>query len=97
MFEHVLRVHDYYDGIRAGIALFRGIPHSFRDLGWLSGDPDEDRFELRPVGQDEAPPMIVHAKFRRSSTAPDPECPPMGPMDVEWTPVDSSSLPANVR
>ena len=37
MFEHVLRGDDYYDGIRAGIALFRGVPYSFRDLGcgWI--------------------------------------------------------------
>jgi hypothetical protein len=92
-----LRVDDYYGGIRSGIALFRGIPHAFRDLGWLGGDPDEDHYELRPVGEDAAPPIIARAEFRRSSTAPDPQCPPMVPQEVEWTPVDSSLMPANER
>ncbi len=83
MFEHVLRVDDYYDGIREGIALFRGTPHYFRTLA-AQGDPDEDRFELRPVDEDTHRPILARAEFRRSASAPDPQCPPMVPQEVRW-------------
>ena len=97
MFEHVLQVDDYYDGIRTGVALYRGLPHSFRTVGWVmgEGDPNEDRFELRPMGRDAADPILARAEFRRSFTAPDPRCPPIVPHEVQWTPIETSSLPAN--
>jgi len=99
MFEHVLRVDDFYDGIREGIALFRGVPHHFRTVGLGPGgcDPDEDRFELRPVGDDDVDAIVVRAQFRRSATAPDPQCPPIVPQEVQWMPIDTSHLPANER
>src|SRR4051794_31892748 len=36
-FEHVLRVDDWHDGVRKGIALFRGAPHAFRSLAFEPG------------------------------------------------------------
>jgi hypothetical protein len=87
MFEHVLEVTDYYEEIREGIALFRGTPHHFRSTGWLLGDPDEGQYELRPVGREDAPPIIARADFRRSASAPDP-CPPPVPLEVQWTLVE---------
>jgi hypothetical protein len=88
MFEHVLQVTDYYDGIREGIALFRGTPHHFRSTGWLAGDPDEGHFELRPLEQPAASLILARGEFRRSSSAPDPQCPPIVPQEVQWTPVE---------
>lgn len=88
MFEHVLRVIDYYDGIREGVALFRGTPYHFRATGWLAGDPDEDQFELRPLNQESETPILARGEFRRSASAPDPECPPMVPQEVQWTLVE---------
>jgi len=88
MFEHVLQVTDYYAGVREGTALFRGKPHHFRHTGWLAGDPDEDQFELRPLGEESAAPILAHGEFRRSDSAPDPQCPPMVPLEVHWTPVE---------
>lgn len=85
MFEHVLRVDDYYDGIREGVALFRGTPYHFRATGWLAGDPDEDLFELRPVDREGEPPILARGDFRRSASAPDPQCPPLVPHDGQWT------------
>ena len=91
MFEHVLRVDDYYDGIREGIALFRGVPHHFRTLNWSEGegDPQEERFELRPADVRQGSIVVARAEFRRSETAPDPQFPPMIPQEVQWTPVES--------
>jgi hypothetical protein len=85
MFEHVLRVTDYYDGIREGVALFRGAPYHFRSTGWLAGDPDEGEFELRPVDRDGDTPILARGDFRRSATAPDPQFPPLVPQEVQWT------------
>jgi len=84
MFEHVAQVTDYYDGIREGIAHFRGAPHHFRHTGWLAGDPDEDQFELRPLGEDHAAPIIAHGEFRRSASAREQKGPPF-PLEVRWT------------
>ena len=88
-FEHVLRVTEYYDGLREGEALFNGRPHHFRNLGWLDGegDPSEERFELRPVNQPNASAILVRAEFRNSATAPDPCCPPLVPQEVRWSPL----------
>ena len=88
MFEHVLRVTDYYDGIREGVALFHGAPHHFRSTGWLAGDPDEGHFELRPLGRETDNPILAHGEFRRSESAPDPQCPPLLPAEVQWTLVE---------
>jgi hypothetical protein len=50
--ERVHAVWDFYDGIRSGIADFRGRPHYFFAL-WEEGDrePDE-RFSLQPIDDD---------------------------------------------
>jgi len=87
-FEHLLRVDHWHDGVREGIALFRGAPHAFRSLAFESGgDIDDDRFHLTPVDSPEIRPIIARAQFRRSSTAPDPACPPLRPQEVRWLPV----------
>lgn len=39
-FEHVLRVDDWHDGVRGGVALCQGVPHHFRWLGWESASWD---------------------------------------------------------
>ena len=53
-FEHVYTVTDYCDGPRGGVADFDGAPHVYRSvyLDTDERDPDEDRFELRPVAPD---------------------------------------------
>jgi hypothetical protein len=96
-FEHVLRVDHYYDGLREGIALFGGQPHHFRAVDWVDGegDPGEDRFELRPIGDATAEVIVARAEFRNSSTAPDPQCPPLTPQEVRWSPVARSHQPAS--
>jgi hypothetical protein len=84
-FEHVLRVDNYYDGLREGVALFHGEPHHFRTVGWEDGegDPREERFELVAL-HGKRPPIIARAVFRVSSSAPDPGCPPLRPQEVLW-------------
>ena len=87
-FEHVLRVDHWHDGIRAGIALFRGEPHLFQSLAFEDGgDLDDDRFRLTPCESADAAPIIARAEFRTSSSAPDPACPPLLPHEVRWLPV----------
>lgn len=50
-FEDVFTVDDWYDGPRAGFALYHGEPHHYRSLYLDSDDwiEEEDRFELVPV------------------------------------------------
>lgn len=88
-FEPVLRVDDYYDGVREGVALRGGVPHHFVWLGWESAawEPGEDRYRLTPVPPAAGPAMVARGAFRNSATAPDPECPPLVPQEVAWTPV----------
>lgn len=88
-FEHVLRVDDWYDGVREGVALYRGAPHHFVWLGWEreDWDPDDDRYRLSPLDPARGEPFVVRGEFQNSATAPDPQCPPMVPQEVRWSPV----------
>ena len=60
--ERVYTVTDYYDGPRAGVADFAGVPHVYAaifrdDLGeW---DPD-DRYELSPLAPDLLPYVLEY-------------------------------------
>jgi hypothetical protein len=85
-FEHVLRVDDWYDGVREGVVVFRGVPHHFVWLGWEleSWNPEEDRYRLTPLLPMHGQSVIMRAIFRNSATAPDPHCPPLVPQEVCW-------------
>ena len=89
-FEVVYRVDDYYDGVREGIADFRGAPHRFRCLGWdlPHRDPDEDRFHLTPVSPGTGPTLIARGEFR--AREPIPQLPPgiIRPQEVRWSPIE---------
>jgi hypothetical protein len=54
-FERVYTVNDFYDGPRAGVADFDGVPHAYRSLRDDDpGDSDRDeRFELSPITSDD--------------------------------------------
>jgi hypothetical protein len=90
VFEHVLRVDDWYDGVREGVALYRGAPHHFRWLGWdgAEWDPDDDRFLLTPVEPGAGAPLVARGEFRNSATAPEPHFSTLRPQEVRWTPVE---------
>ncbi len=91
-FEQVLRVDDWYDGVREGVALLRGVAHNFRWIGWelREWDADEDRYRVWPVGADASKSIIMRAEFRNSATAPDPQSPPMVPQEVRWSAVSGA-------
>lgn len=69
-FEDVLRIDDWYDGPRAGVALYQGRPHAFRsswrDTVEYKGDFESaDMFELRPLdAAADAPGIFATARFR---------------------------------
>jgi hypothetical protein len=92
-FEPVHGVEDYYDGPRTGVADFRGVPHRFCSLGWVTPDgpdgpwdPNDDRFELRPVSDPAAPLVVARGEFRFLRR--DPALPPgvLGTCEVRWIP-----------
>ena len=87
-FEHVLRVDDCFDGVREGVALYRGEPHHFVWLGWESErwDSADDHYRVSPVPRGAGPATVVRPEFRNPLTAPDPQCPPLVPQEVRWTP-----------
>jgi hypothetical protein len=63
-FEDVCTVDDWYDGPRAGFAIYNGAPHHYRSLylDFDDWDADEDRFELVPV-----PPEVLAAGLEASA------------------------------
>ena len=71
-FEPVLQLDDWYDGPRAGKALFLGAPHSFRsrmlDVHEYRGDfESSDIFELVADGAEpHEPPLLASAIFRKA-------------------------------
>ncbi len=90
-YESVHAVEDYYDGPRVGIANFQGVEHRFRSVGWVSPDgpdeawdPQDDQFELTPIGGDGKSPIIVRGIFRVRE--PVPTLPPgiLRPLEVRW-------------
>jgi hypothetical protein len=69
-FEQVLRLDDWYDGPRNGLALYLGHPHIFRsrrlDVTEYRDDFESaDIFELVPTEDLDAPPVLASAHFRR--------------------------------
>ncbi len=94
-FEPVLVVEDYYDGPRIGVALFRGLPHRFRSLGWLRDggwsdgfDSNDDRFYLSPTDTSlDSSEFLVRGKFRVRQPAPNLPPGVLRPLEVLWTSV----------
>jgi hypothetical protein len=86
-YEHVIRVDEYYDGLRDGVALFSGVPHRFESVA-MKTEPwnaEDDRFELTPLPPVTGPTFVARGEFRLSNTAPDPEFAPLSPQEVRWT------------
>ena len=71
-FEEVLDVSDYFDGPRSGVALYRGVAHSFRSrMSDVNGADDvRDVFELVPLSDTAASPTFAHATFEVAPDAP---------------------------
>ena len=76
-FEEILQLDDWYDGPRAGIALYHGVPHTFLsrmlDVTEYRGDFESaDIFELSRLGDaDSSPKILAAAEFRRRQDSPD--------------------------
>ena len=71
-FERVYTIEDWYDGPRAGVADFRGVPHFYRSVYLDSSEwnSDEDRFELTPLSKELFDWMLeADALFQRWDTA----------------------------
>ena len=85
-FEKVLQLDDWYDGPRAGVALFGAVPHKFQsrllDVREYRDEYESaDLFELTPVAADPATPVVIaSATFRRV-----PDDPGSG-WEVAWSP-----------
>lgn len=79
-FEHVLRVDDWYDGVRGGVALFRGVPHRFVWLGWELDhwDPDEERYRLTPLAPAEGPQIVARGGVPELDNRAGPAVPAYG-------------------
>jgi len=99
MWESVRQLVEYYDGPRIGIADFRGRPHRFVALSWgpegpeTGWTPDEDRFELTPVEEPDAEPVIARATFQAVDGAPKAG-PGVDPtLEVCWHPLEGKDLP----
>ena len=71
-FEEVLDVAEYFDGPRSGVALYRGVAHSFpsRMSDVYGADDEPDIFELVPVSDANALPRFAHATFEVAPDAP---------------------------
>jgi len=52
VFEPVLTVTDYYDGPRAGVALYRGAPHAYEAVFSPGEDEWSDQYRLSPISTD---------------------------------------------
>ena len=81
-FEPVHEVDDYYDGPRAGLADYRGVPHRFRAIG--TPESDDDRFELLPHAGNGSR-VTARAVFRARRPVPDLAPGVMRPLEVQWT------------
>ena len=87
-FETVHSVDEYYDGPRTGVADHEGVPHAYRSvyLDSTEWDPDEDRFELTPVGGGTT--ILVRGEFRVRPSASDWPPGVIRPLEVRWSPVE---------
>ncbi len=98
-YEPVYEVVDYYDGPRSGFADYRGKPHWFCALGWvsppeegeterdLSGfDPRDDRFFLVPVTAPNGNRCFARGTFRPRQAGPDSAPGLIRPLEVLWQP-----------
>jgi hypothetical protein len=99
VYEPVHEIVDYYDGPRSGYADYRGEPHWFCALGWVSPPEDEevewdlsgfnprdDRFYLVPVTAPNGSRIFATGTFRPCQSGT--EVPPgsLRPLEVLWQP-----------
>ncbi|KRA51100.1 hypothetical protein ASD77_15865 [Pseudoxanthomonas sp. Root65] len=90
-FEEVLQLDDWYDGPRAGIALYRGVPHAFRSrmldvTEYWDDFESADIFELSRLGDaDASPKILAAAEFRRRQDSPDTG------LEVRWSTIELPS------
>lgn len=97
-YEPVHEVVDDYDGPRSGFADYRGKPHWFCALGWvspseadeaerdLSGfNPDDDRFYLVPVTDPNGNRIFATGVFRAGTVGASSSGQPR-PLEVLWKP-----------
>ncbi|QEL17550.1 hypothetical protein [Limnoglobus roseus] len=98
-FEPVHEVVDYCDGPRSGFADFRGRPHWFCAVGWLSPpedgeaewdvtgfDPRDNRFQLVPVAAPNGSQALARGTFRVREPAADLPAGQFRILEVHWEP-----------
>lgn len=64
--EPVYAVWDYYDGIRAGFANFRGAPHYFEALWHESDDVYTPTYQLKRVDEQTIDLVLQHSEIFRA-------------------------------
>lgn len=101
-FEPVHEVSEYYDGPRAGIALFNGDRYRFRsrflDVTECKGDFESvDIFELAPLESSKRRWFLATAEFRVVANQPEPKATgELRQLEVAWQVIaEFTSDPAN--